>query len=238
MREREIEISSASAVEHLLENSPERLLWIRLFGDPKNPSERAREIFSKAQTKKIRVDWGTKRGENWIAAAVSAFRYAQLAEWCESVKDRPRGFVVALDHIQDPQNFGAICRTAEGLGALGVIIPKDRSALVTEGVYSASVGAVETIPIVQVANLGEALRRLKKERFWIVGASLSETAVPLEKLQRFEKTVLVLGTELHGLSHGIEGTCDLLTYISMKGRVQSLNVSASAAILMHEIGRI
>jgi 23S rRNA (guanosine2251-2'-O)-methyltransferase len=146
-----------------------------------------------------------------------------------------RALVLALDHLQDPQNFGALCRSAEALGALGVLIPKDRGVGVTAGVYHASVGAVETIPIVQVTNLSAALRELKEAGFWIVGTSLNKDAMELSKIPSFEKIVLVLGAELEGMSASIEKSCDCVTYVPLIGKVQSLNVSAAGAILLHSL---
>jgi 23S rRNA (guanosine2251-2'-O)-methyltransferase len=98
---------------------------------------------------------------------------------------------LALDHLQDPQNFGALCRTAEGLGVDGILLPKDRSVTVTAGVYHASVGAVETIPIIQVVNLNEALRQLKEAEFWIVGTALSEQSHDLDDTPDFDKKASV-----------------------------------------------
>src|SRR5205823_2883466 len=136
-----------------------------------------------------------------------------------------------------PQNFGAICRTAEGLGVSGIILPKDRSVAVTPGVYSASVGAVETVPIAQVANLGEALRKLKDRGFWIIGAAVGANAKAPWEMPPFEKAVLVLGAELEGLSPVLEKNCDWLARIPLAGRIESLNVSVAGALLMYELLR-
>jgi 23S rRNA (guanosine2251-2'-O)-methyltransferase len=145
--------------------------------------------------------------------------------------------VLALDHLQDPQNFGALCRSAEAFGASAILLPKDRGVQVTPGVYHASVGAVETVPIVLVANLGEALRRLKETGYWVVGSAIGGGAKPPWETPDFAKTILVLGAELEGMSQLIEKTCDWKVEIPMAGDIQSLNVSAAGAVLLYELTR-
>lgn len=105
----------------------------------------------------------------------------------------------------------------------------------SSGVYHASVGAVETIPVIQIVNLADALRKLKENGFWIVGTSLGEKTQTLQQLPPLEKVVLVLGTEFEGISPLVAKTCDFLVQIPLKGKVQSLNVSATGAILMHAL---
>ena len=170
-----------------------------------------------------------------LIAEVKAYSFADGSLWRESLKNQTHAVVLALDHLQDPQNLGALCRTAEGLGVAGVLIPKDRSVGITAGAYHASVGAIETIPILQVTNLNEALRKLKENDFWVVGAALENSAKPLQDMPTFNKIVLVLGTELEGLKPSTVTTCDWLVHIPLKGKVDSLNVSAAGAILMHAL---
>ena len=147
------------------------------------------------------------------------------------------GAFAAAASITAAASVLGLASSAEGLGALGILIPKDRSTSVTPGTYHASVGAVETLAIVQVNNLNEALRKLKDAGFWIVGTKLGEGAKPLKELPDFEKVVLVLGSELQGLSPAIAKTCDWLVEITLRGKIQSLNVSNAGAILMYELTR-
>jgi len=168
-------------------------------------------------------------------AILHPFKYTDFSEFLESLETEKRALVVALDHLQDPQNFGALARTAEALGAKGILIPKDRGATVTGGVYNASVGAVETLPVVAVVNLGEALRKLKNAGFWIVGADHGEEAKPLSETPDFDKVALVLGSEWEGLSQTLLKTCDWLAQIPIRGKVESLNVSAAGAIIMYHL---
>lgn len=232
---KEIEITSLSAIEHLLSHKPERVRRLFLYGG----SPRVKELEYLARRAGVAVDTGGSRGKEKnfepVRAYIAPFQYTEMAELLEGVSQKNRAIVIALDHLQDPQNFGAICRTAEALGVSGVLLPRDRSVVVTPGVYSASVGAVETVPVVQVSNVGEGLRKLKEAGFWIVGTTLNEGATGIEAMPDFDKVVLVLGAELEGLSPGIEKLCDWRIYIPLIGKVQSLNVSAAGAILMHEL---
>ena len=146
------------------------------------------------------------------------------------------GFVLALDELKDPQNVGAIVRTAEGAGAHGVLMTSNRSAPVGEGVARASAGAVEHLPVVRVVNLRDALERLKRAGLWIVGAD-AEAEKDYTAADFRRPTVLVLGEEGKGLRSLTRRTCDELVRIPLQGRVASLNVSAAAAVLCFEVVR-
>jgi len=145
-------------------------------------------------------------------------------------------FLLALDELKDPQNVGAIIRTAEAAGALGVVMTLHRSSPVRGGVERASAGAVEYLPVVQVVNLREALERLKKAGCWVIGADASGEREYTE-VDLTRPAVLVFGEEGRGLRSLTRRTCDELVRIPMRGRVESLNVSASAAVLSFELVR-
>jgi len=141
--------------------------------------------------------------------------------------------IVVLDHIQDPHNLGAIVRTAAALGADGVVIPKDRAVHVTPAVVKVSEGNVFKIPVVMVVNISRTLEGLKERGFWVYGADMRGKSV-LET--RFVvPSVIVFGNEGRGLSRLVKEKCDELVSIPMKKRVESLNVSVSAGILMFEV---
>jgi len=229
-------IQSLSAIEHLLRHRPERILSLSCQA-PLKPSPRVEELLALAKDLGLRVGTHSKKEPTLepLLAEVKPYSYADWGPWLDSLKSPTHGLVLALDHLQDPQNLGALCRTAEALGVQGVLIPKDRSVGVSPGAYHASVGAVETIPILQVTNLNEALRKLKEADYWILGAALEEKAKPLEQTPTFKKVVLVLGTELEGLKPSTLSTCDWLVHIPLLGKVDSLNVSAAGAILMYQL---
>lgn len=233
-----LEIFSLSAIEHILRYRPEKVLSLSIQSGQKN-SPRIEHITGLARDLGLSIGSHTKKEpfQEPVMAHLKPFEYTDWESWLLGLGKEKTGLVLALDHLQDPQNLGALCRTAEALGVKGILLPKDRSVTVSAGTYHASVGAVETIPIIQVVNLNEALRKLKNEDFWIVGTSLSETAKPLEETPSYEKIVLVLGTEFEGLKPATLGTCDWITQIPLSGKIQSLNVSAAGAILMFELLR-
>jgi 23S rRNA (guanosine2251-2'-O)-methyltransferase len=143
-------------------------------------------------------------------------------------------FLIALDELQDPQNVGAICRTAEAVGATGVLIPERRSADVTPAVAKASAGAVEHLRIAHVRNLADALGDAKERGCWVYGAA-AQGAVRYDEPDYTGGVVLVLGAEGKGLRPRVAKSCDALVAVPLHGRVESLNASAAAAVLMYGI---
>jgi 23S rRNA (guanosine2251-2'-O)-methyltransferase len=172
-----------------------------------------------------------------LCAKVSEYPYASADE----LLAREHPLVVALDQVQDPQNLGSICRTAECVGAAGVIIPERRAAEVTAAVCKASAGAVEHLPVARVRNLADFLARAREAGCWCYGASAPEAggepaAVPYDTPDyRGSGVVLVLGSEGAGLRPRVAGACDQLVSLPLRGRVESLGVSAAAAALLYEI---
>jgi 23S rRNA (guanosine2251-2'-O)-methyltransferase len=144
------------------------------------------------------------------------------------------GLVVALDRVQDPQNLGAICRSAECAGARGVVIPERRAAEVTAAVGKASAGAVEHLPVARVGNVADFLQAAKREGAWCYGAA-AEGGRPYTAVDYGAAAVLVLGGEDRGLGRRIAASCDELVSIPVRGRIQSLNVAAAATVLMYAI---
>jgi len=162
-----------------------------------------------------------------ICAEVSAFAYAEP----DALLAGGAGLIVALDQIQDPQNLGAICRTAECAGAVGVVIPERRAAEVTAAVAKASAGAIEHLPVARVRNLADFLAEAKRAGRWCYGADA--TGVAYQSVEYDPAAVLVLGAEGRGLRPRVAAACDVLVGIPMRGRIESLNVSAAAAILIY-----
>ena len=144
--------------------------------------------------------------------------------------------IVALDQVQDPHNLGAVCRSAEVAGAAGVVIPERRAAQVTPAVGKASAGAVEHLPVARVRNLADWLAEAKEGGGWIYGADAgAESAYTDAELSG--RAVLVLGGEGKGLRPRVAASCDLLLAIPQRGRIDSLNVSTAAAVLLFEAVR-
>lgn len=170
-----------------------------------------------------------------VIAQVAPYAYADL----EDVIGRDAGvapLVVVLDEIADPHNFGAILRTAEAAGAQGVVIGKRRQAQITDVVAKAAAGALESLPVARVANVAQALERLKQAGYWIVGADVQARATYTEIDYR-GATALVIGSEGQGMRRLVRERCDFLVSIPILGRVQSLNASVAAGVLLYEAVR-
>ena len=223
-----IEVTSLSAIAHILEHAPERTLALSITD---NGTPRVEGLLQLAKEKRVEIRL-IKSGEPVLR--LKAFEFREW-EFIEGLNKKTHSIVVVLDHLQDPQNFGAIIRSAEAFGIDAVIIPKDRSVTVTPAVYTASAGAVETIAVVQVTNVSDRIARLKKEGFWIVGAHKSDKATDPAKIPTFEKIALVMGTELEGLRPSIIAACDWVSAIPMAGKIESLNVSVACAVLLYEL---
>ena len=163
-----------------------------------------------------------------LCAEVSPFAYAEPAAL---IGPEP-GLVLALDQIQDPQNLGAICRTAECAGARGVVIPERRAAEVTPAVCKAAAGAVEHLPVARVRNLADFLIEAKAAGMWCYGAD-AESELGYDAVDYTGAAVLVLGAEGRGLRPRVAAECDSLVAIPLRGRIESLNVSAAAAVLAY-----
>lgn len=147
------------------------------------------------------------------------------------------GLLVVLDEIQDVQNLGAICRTAEGVGAAGVLIPERRSAEVTPAACKASAGAVEHLAVARVRNVADALGALKDRGTWCYGAAAGPGSVPWTQPDYRGRVALVLGAEGRGLRPRVAAACDQLVGLPLAGQVESLNVAAAAAALLYEMAR-
>jgi 23S rRNA (guanosine2251-2'-O)-methyltransferase len=172
-----------------------------------------------------------------ICADAGPYRYASA----EELLAVQAPLIVALDQIQDPQNLGSICRTAECAGAAGVVIPERRAVEVTPAVCKASAGAVEHLAVARVRNLADFLAEARRAGCWCYGASAADgtgerASVVYDKPDyRGTGVVLVLGSEGSGLRPRVAGACDELISLPLLGRIESLGVSAAAAALLYEI---
>lgn len=172
-----------------------------------------------------------------VAATVAPIAYRSIEEILEIAQSRGEApFVVLCDGILDPHNLGAIIRTAECAGAHGVVIPKRRSAGLTAVVAKTSAGAVSHLPVARVPNLTALLKELKKEGVWIFGAAMNGTT-GLYAADLKGPAAIVIGSEGSGMSRLVAETCDFTVSIPMKGKINSLNASAAAAILLYEAVR-
>lgn len=191
-------------------------------------------VIKDVSEEKLRAMVGDKHGS--VAANISAVEYSTVEDILQNAQDKGTPpFIIICDGIQDPHNLGAIIRTAEAAGADGVIIPKRRSAAVNSTVFKTSAGAAAWIKIARVSNLADTINRLKKQGVWVYGAEADGT--PAAKAQLTGSVALVIGSEGFGLSRLVRDCCDEVLSLPMYGKVNSLNASVSAGILIYEVLR-
>lgn len=166
-----------------------------------------------------------------VCAEVEPYRYAETG----GLLREEDAIVVCLDEVQDPRNLGSVCRVAECAGAAGVVIPDRRSADVTAVVCKASAGAVEHLPLARVRNLADYLGEAKAAGAWVYGASAAADAVPYETPDYRGRVVLVLGSEGRGLRPRVRAACDAAIAVPLRGRLDSLNVSSAASVILYGI---
>lgn len=172
-----------------------------------------------------------------VLAYASAFAYAAVADILSlSEKRNEAPLIVILDGIEDPHNLGAIMRSAEGAGAHGVIIPKRRAAMVNATAVKASAGASEHILCARVPNIAQTIEKLKEENIWVYACDMGGPEYYSAELGS-GGIALVIGNEGSGISRLVREKCDGVLSIPMHGRVQSLNASNAAAILLYEVLR-
>jgi len=165
-----------------------------------------------------------------------ALAFGSLEDLAARLQTRgDEALVLALDGVTDPHNFGAILRSAAAAGADGVVFPERRSAQINETVIRSSAGTAGRVPLVRVVNLGRALEDLKKAGCWIYGLSAGPASRDYLEEPFDRPTVLVLGSEGEGLHQKIEERCDALLRIPMPGGIESLNVSAAAAVMLFRV---
>lgn len=171
-----------------------------------------------------------------VIGVASAHKYAAMEELFEAARAKgEKPFLIICDELEDPHNLGAVIRTAEAAGAHGVIVPKRRSAGLTPVVYKTSAGAVEYLPVVRVANLAATIQELKERGVWIYAADMD--GQNWCSVDYTGAVALVIGSEGNGVGRLIREQCDFLVSMPMNGKINSLNASVAAGILMYEVAR-
>ena len=201
------------------------------------------KIFSLAKTAGVVVEFisrdkldkicgGRHQGVAARAAAIDYSTVEEILDFAESRNELP--FVILLDELEDPQNFGAILRTAEAVGVHGVIIPKRRNVQLNATVVKTSAGAAQYVKVAQVTNVAQTLKNLRGRGLKIVGADVS-AQIDFRRADLAGAVVLIIGNEGRGMRRLTRENCDVLIKIPMVGQINSLNASAAAAVLMYEI---
>ena len=197
-----------------------------------------KEIISLVEKSNLRVETKTKREidnlcsglHQGIILDIPDYQYSELNELLDEE------IIVILDHLEDPHNLGAIIRTCEAAGIKGIIIPKDRQVGVNATVMKTSVGTLDNVKVASVSNIVNAIEKLKKHNYWIVGTSL-ENSIDYREIDYSGKIVLIIGNEGAGISSLVSKKCDFLAKIPMYGQTNSLNASVAAGIMIYEIIR-
>jgi len=210
-------------------------------------SERIAKVVKLAESRKIPVKKVktaqlksiTRTGQHQgVSAKVNLYEMAALSDIIESgpVNNNNNRFLLLLDNVLDPQNLGAIIRTALGAGIEAVIIPKDRSARPTPAVSRASAGAVEHVCLIKVANMVDTIKTLKQQGMWVVGLDRgADKTVYSSDLTG--SVAIIIGGEGKGIRPLVKKNCDFLVSIPQMGQLNSLNASVAAAVIMYEIFR-
>jgi len=185
----------------------------------------------------MRLDQITGRANHQgIAAQIAPYSYIELEDLITQAKSVTDPVIVVADGITDPHNLGAIIRTAEAIGAHGLVIPQRRAAGITSTVVKVAAGALETFPVSRVVNIGRALEQLKEEGFWIYGTAVTGSE-PLQNVKFSGPVVLVVGGEGEGLGMLTQRSCDVLVSIPLQGKTPSLNASVATGMALYEIYR-
>ena len=214
-------------------------------GDDRKRDPALRNLLERARSANVPVRFESRtffasfpyKAHQGVVAIGEPFEYASLEDAIAlGRRNRPALYVV-LDHVTDPHNVGAIIRSAECAGATAVILPERRSAGVNPTVRKSSAGATAFVPVARVANVAQAVRTLKKAGIWVYGAALGEGAKPYTEIDLRDDAALVIGAEGEGIAPLVKRECDALVAIPLRGKVQSLNASVAAGVLLYEAVR-
>lgn len=180
----------------------------------------------------VQMDRLEKNSHQGVILEIEDFKYLQEKEMLKKLSSNP--FIVILDHLEDPHNFGAIIRTCEAAGVDFIIIPKNRSVSVNSTVVKTSTGAIDNVNIVEVTNLNNTIKNLKKAGVWIVGTDM-ENSVSYETIDYTVPIAVIIGSEGFGMSNLVKKNCDFIANIPMYGKINSLNASVAAGIMIYEV---
>ncbi|MBK17708.1 MAG: 23S rRNA (guanosine(2251)-2'-O)-methyltransferase RlmB [Rhodospirillaceae bacterium] len=228
------------AVSAALSNSdrtPQRLLVlndkVNDFNEINSTLDIKPETVSRDQLEAILPPGAVHQG---VAALVDPLPNTTIDDLCAKADSRSDALVIILDRVSDPQNIGAIIRSAAVFGAMGVIVQDRHAPQVTGVVAKAASGGLEDVPVIRVTNLSRAMETLKSANFWCVGLD-SEAAEKIQSVERQNRTALVLGAEGAGLRRLVRENCDELVKIEGSGAITSLNVSNAAAVALFALSR-
>lgn len=231
-------VMGVHALQELLHHAPSRILKIYTV---KHTGERKSEILALAQEKNIPVAFvpldeltkmaGSDSHQSFVAH-VKGREFLDAKEFFKKIGDKEKSLVLMVDQIFDPQNFGALIRCAECLGADGIVWSKNRGTDLTPAAAKSSCGASELLPLIRVSNLADTAEQFKKEGFEVVVSLLDPKAESAFTFRYAPRTLLIVGSEGEGIQPLLQKKSDRLIFIPMAGRIQSLNVAQAAAVLL------
>ena len=238
-------VGGQNAVLAALREHPRRCRSL-LVAEGRHSTPALEEIFGLARTHGLSVKMSPRQaldrlygreGQKGVAAVFDPGEYTDFEDFVAELPSDGPALILALDRVEDPGNLGALMRSALVFGAVGVLIPRERSAALTPAALSAAAGAAEILPLVRVVNLRRSLEALQNKGFWLVGAE-GEGEASLFDFDFPERTVIVLGSEGRGLAPLTAKTCDFLVAIPQcRHEVSSLNVSVAGALFLSEYFR-
>ena len=235
------QVEGRRAVRALLAANKRRVhdLWLSSDAERAPILEEIADLADRAKVKVRRVpgDQVDRKARTDSPQGVVAFAAPLEPADFDALLGDPHAFLVALDGVTDPQNLGAVLRTAETMGATGGVLPRHRAVGITPAVTKAAAGAVEHLPLAFVSGIPSALERAQRARVWSVGLDATGDASVFDVAVADQPLVLVLGAEGRGLSRLTRARCDVVASIPMRGHIESLNVSAAAAIACAAIAR-
>ncbi|HEY60393.1 MAG TPA: 23S rRNA (guanosine(2251)-2'-O)-methyltransferase RlmB [Anaerolineae bacterium] len=201
---------------------------------------RINDILSLSKREKVPVEWVERKqldkiadNHQGVALQVDGYPYAAFQDVLQRAQERNEPlFVLLLDLIQDPQNFGTLLRTAEAVGVHGVVMPGRRAARITPAVVNASSGACEHLLVLQ-ANISQTISALKKEGVWIIGLEGSSDAQSIEKMDLSGPLGVVVGSEGEGMRELVRRSCDVLVQLPMRGKIESLNAAVAGSVVLY-----
>ncbi|MBX9744285.1 MAG: 23S rRNA (guanosine(2251)-2'-O)-methyltransferase RlmB [Chlamydiales bacterium] len=232
-------VMGVRAIQELLDHAPERIIRIYTV---KASVEKKSNLTATCLAHKIPVTFHSPTelthmvgsdSHQSLVAHIRGRKFWEAREFLMNIQEKKSSFVLMVDQIFDPQNFGALIRAAECLGADGIIWSKNRGSDLTATAAKASSGASELLPLLRVSNLAETVELFKKEGFEIVSSLLDPQAKRVTDFSFPSRTLLIVGSEGEGIQPLLRKKSDHFVYIPMKGRIESLNVSQAASILLY-----
>ncbi len=227
------------ALKELLAHAPERLLKVYTV---KPAGDRKSDILTACQSHKIPIVFtslaeltkmaGSDSHQSFVAQ-IKGRKFWDLKEFFTYIEEKERSIVLMVDQIFDPQNFGALIRCAECLGADAIVWSKNRGSDLTATAAKSSCGASELLPLLRVSNLAETAEAFKKEGFEVVTSLLNPKAKNLLTFTFAPRTLLIVGSEGEGVQPLLQKKSDQIIYIPMKGKIESLNVAQATAVLLY-----